>query len=560
MKRGANKQNEWVRLGKAWLKKELAVFRAPIIWLAVMAVVITALSVSFAYLVQFLIDGAVSQSKDAIIFYVILLVSLLIVRILLQTLKAYFSEQYRAKIIIGLRGRLFSHLLRADYAQLEGYHSGDLLNRITTDVEEVASDSVTLLPATVGMIAQAIGATAALFVLEPIFTAIFVACALVAGLAMALVRKKLKHLQKDISEADGESRAYMQESVASVVTMKAYSAEERAETRSKGFLNKYFSRWTARNRVRTGVSGAMALFGALGTMFAIVWCGVGIYNGSGALGGLFSVLMLIGQLERPVASFSAIMPLYYARAGAAERLSELDSLPCDGSEGECANGVAAISLNGVCFSYGETPVLVGADAELRVGERVCVTGESGSGKSTLFKLLLSIYQPQSGLITVTAEGGERPLSAADRGLFAYVPQGNYLFSGTIRENLSFFAPEGVCSDEEIARALQIACAQFAYDLPEGLDGKLRERGGGLSEGQIQRLAIARALLSNRPILLLDEATSALDGETEQALLRNLQHENITCITVTHRPAALATANKILHLKDGTFTVSTREEE
>ena len=184
-----------------------------------------------------------------------------------------------------------------------------------------------------------------------------------------------------------------------------------------------------------------------------------------------------------------------------------------------------------------------------------MTGASGSGKSTIFKLLLSIFQPTHGRILLNNINHQQELTAKDRGLFAYVPQGNFLFSGTIYENLTFFAKddEETVVTERIHDALKVACAEFVFELPQGLDTVLTEHGGGLSEGQLQRLALARALLSNRPILLLDEATSALDVDTECQLLSNLSAlEDKTCLIVTHRPKALEIADKILRIENGTL--------
>ena len=186
---------------------------------------------------------------------------------------------------------------------------------------------------------------------------------------------------------------------------------------------------------------------------------------------------------------------------------------------------------------------------IQKGEIVCLTGSSGSGKSTLFKLLLQVFKPTKGALVLSGNFGEIPLTAKQRGLFAYVPQGNFLFSGTIYENLSFFSDHQP-TQEEIERALTVACAEYVYDLPQGLDTVLAEGGEGLSEGQLQRLAVARAILSNRPILLLDEATSALDGETEKKLLENIRAlSDKTCLIVTHRPAALDIASRVLLMEN-----------
>ena len=251
------------------------------------------------------------------------------------------------------------------------------------------------------------------------------------------------------------------------------------------------------------------------------------------------------------------MPVYYARITSGERLAELDELATESPD--LIDGLAvydklqAIQLNDITFNYGREAVLTDASATLKKGEIICITGASGSGKSTLFRLLLKVFAFEKGEIFLKFLDKNEPLSEAHRALFAYVPQGNFLFSGTIYENLTFFADE---KDEErlkerVSKAIDVACAHFVYDLPNGLNTPLYERGAGLSEGQLQRLAVARALVSNRPILLLDEATSALDAETEQKLLANVKNmQNKTCIIVTHRPAALAIADCVYNVEKG----------
>ncbi len=551
------------RKGRTWLKSNLLPFRVQIVWLTVLAVFTTAFSVVFSFLVRYLVNGAAAGDKRQLIVFSVVLVALLFVRIVLQTLKNYMTERAAARMVAQLRGRLFAHTLRTEYASLEKYHSGDLLTRMTADVSEVSSASVTLLPATVGMIVQAVGAFVALVVIDALFTCIYVGCCALGGVIAALCRKRLKRYQKEISAADGESRSFIQESQASVMTVKAYSAETRTAEKSSVFLERYYNRRMARNVLRTGVNGLFALLGGLGMIFALVWCGVGILNGSNDYGSLFSVLLLLGQLQRPVGAISGVLPTYYAREAAAERLEEIDSLPEERAETAAEETVVALGGENVSFGY-ETEtkaVLKGANFEVPLGMRVCITGESGSGKSSLFKLLLSVYTPTYGTLYKVNDLDEKsPLTVADRRLFAYVPQGNFLFSGSIRENLSFFRGEDLPSDEELAAALKTACADFVLELPEGLETVLHERGSGLSEGQIQRLAVARALLSKRKILLLDEATSALDGGTEARLLQNLARENKTCFIVTHRPAALQDADYILHVSDGNVSLTASKKE
>jgi len=542
--------------GKSWLKREMRPYRWNILFLTIVGVFSTVLSLAFAYLVRYLINGAADGDKNRLLVFAAVLLGVILLRVTAHTLTGFLSEKYRAKITVGLRSRLFGRILRADYASIEKYHSGDLLNRLTSDVNEVAADTVSIMPAVASMIAQCIGAIVALLTIDPLFTAVFTCGGIVVGGISAIFRKKLKKYHKELTEADGKSRSFIQEGIASLLTIKAYGAEGYSSERSKEILDGYYQKRMKRNFVRSGVNGMFSLLGNAGTIFAVIWCSIRVLRGESDYGSIMSVVMLLGQLQHPFAAFSAVLPVCYARAASGERLSETDELPSEDGDRVALNDHATfqnVRLKDVSFSYGRDVVLDGASALLCAGETVCITGASGSGKSTLFKLILNVYQCNGGEISVCFKDGENEreeeISVAHRDLFAYVPQGNFLFSGTIRENLTFFSPN--CGKEEMERALQAACAEFVFELPEKLDTPLKERGGGLSEGQLQRLAIARAIISDRSVLLLDEATSALDSDTEKKVLENIAAmTNKTCLIVTHRPAALAIADRIWHVKAG----------
>ena len=604
--------------GRAWLKREMHPYRPFVLFMAFLTVAGTLLSLAFAYLTQYIVNNAVEGNARLLLVFSAVLLAVLLARIAVQTSVKYFLERARAKINAGLRGKLFARILRSDYAGLEKYHSGDLLNRLTTDVSAVASGTVSMLPALAGMAVQCVGAIAALLTLDALFTGIFVAGGLAVCALTVLVRRKMKKYHKELVEADGRSRSFIQESLSSAFTVKAYGAEDRATEKSDALLDIYFGKRMKKNRLDSCMNGLFSLFSNAGVIFALVWCGISILRGNMDYGSVLSIILLLGQLEYPFAMFSSILPVYYARAASAERLSELDDIPSEKilpappvpsppsvssspsvpssssvpsspsapplsptpplspspsahrynsfpvpssvlpfTENSLTSGLyeqtKGFRIKKLTFDYGRERLFSEADAEFAKGGVICITGESGSGKSTLFKLLMHIYAPLSGGIYAIAGDEEHLLTERERGLFAYVPQGNFLFSGTIRENLAFFSEEEneATLEERERRALKAACAEFVFGLPEGLDTPLRERGGGLSEGQLQRLAVARALLSERPILLLDEATSALDGETEKRLLENIRKEkNKTCLIVTHRPAALEIADVVLRVQGG----------
>ncbi len=543
--------------GKKWIKKEMRPYRGYVLFLTCLTVVSTGLSIVFAYMVQFLINSATDGNAQLLGIFSAVVLSVLLVRIATQTFIGHASEHLRAKITSELRTRTFGKILRSDYAKLQGYHSGELLNRLTSDIQEMSVATVGLLPAIVGMIVQCFGAIAALVTIDPLFTLLYVICGCVFGGITSVFRKQIKKRQKEVLEVDGKARAFMQEGVSSVMTIKAYGAEAKTEQKAQGICEIYYQKRMSRMRLRSLMNVVFSLLGNFGLIFAVVWCSVSVLNGNTNYGSILSVVLLLMQLQHPFAAFSSIVPVYYARLTSGERLNEIDSLPCEAIETEemetgLYDELKDISMENVAFTYGRDDVLKNANAAIGKGEIVCLTGASGSGKSTLFKLLLNVFTPNDGGLWLDdGKGNKKPLTAKERGLFAYVPQGKFLFSGTIYENLTFFTGEASDMEKRIEEAIKVACAEFVWELPQGLQTPLTEGGGGLSEGQMQRLAVARAILSNRPILLLDEATSALDGETEIRLLENVRNlKDKTCLIVTHRPAALAIADRILAVENG----------
>lgn len=551
------KEKSKLENGKKWIKKEMRPYRGYVFFLTCLTVISTGMSVIFAYMMQFLVNSATDGNARLLWIFSVTILGVLLVRIALQTFSGHASEHLRAKITSELRTRTFGKILRSDYAKIQGYHSGELLNRLTSDIEEMSIATVGLLPAIVGMIVQCFGAIVALVTIDPLFTLLYVICGCVFGGVTAFFRKQIKKRQKEVLEVDGKARAFMQEGVSSVMTIKAYGAETKTEQKAKGISELYYQKRMQRMRLRSLMNVLFSLLGNFGLIFAVVWCSVSVLNGNTNYGSILSVILLLMQLQHPFSAFSSIVPVYYARLTSGERLNEIQALPCETiAKGEVEESVYEelkdISFENVAFTYGRDDVLTSANATIGKGEIVCLTGASGSGKSTLFKLLLNVFTPNDGGLWLDdGKGNKKPLTAKERGLFAYVPQGKFLFSGTIYENLTFFTDLSGDIEKRIEEAIKVACAEFVWELPQGLQTPLTEGGGGLSEGQMQRLAVARAILSDRPILLLDEATSALDSETETRLLENVRKlKDKTCLIVTHRPAALEIADRILAVENG----------
>ena len=523
--------------------------------------------VLYAVLLRDLIDAAVAHSRDGMWRSAVYLVLLVLSQLLLRALSRFLRELSASSLENRFKKRLFSCLLRKDYASVTAVHSGEWMNRLTNDTAVVSKAMVNLLPNLAGMLVRLIGALAALLILEPKFAAILIPGGLLMMALTYSFRRVLKALHKRIQETDGSLRIFLQERLGSLLVVRSFGAEERSGELAEERMKAHRAARMRRNHVSNlcNVGFGLVIQGAY--LGAAIYCAIGLLNGTLSYGTLMAILQLVGQIQAPFSNISGLVPEYYGMIASAERLMEPEGFAEDGvsprSLGEIrrfyGEDFRALGLRDACFTY-QAPVRDEEDApmpvvleqlslEVQKGEFVAFTGHSGSGKSTALKLLMSLYPLDSGARYLKTGTGELPLDASWRGLFAYVPQGNQLLSGTIREIVAFGDRDGMGKEQELWRALRVACAEdFVSALDKGLDSPLGESGAGLSEGQMQRIAIARAVFSDRPVLLLDEATSSLDAETEKRVLENLRAmTDQTVLIVTHRPAALSICDKRIDL-------------
>ena len=533
---------------KVWLDKNVGKYRLSIVFLTVLTVLSTVCSVGFAYLTSYLINSATDKNNDGIILFSCIVLSLLVGRVILRAGISYWSEKCRATITTDIRKNLFKKILKSDYEEVSKFHSGELLTRITADSTEIAGTTVGFLPQAVGIVVQIIGALIALLDIDLYFTLILiVGGALIIGIS-AFLRKKTKWYYKEIMKADGKSRSFMQESVVSNLTIKSFGAEEKTAQKSNDILSVYKKRRVGRAKLNSFIGILYALVTNVGLVFAIIWCAFGITRGMD-YGAVLAIVLLMEQLQRPLTSVSAIMPAYYSRQASVERLCEIDDIKEENTKIEEVvdyDSIENLSVKNATFFYDKEKILDNFSIDFEKGKITCLYGVSGGGKSTLLKLLLGVYSLTQGEIGVQTSDGFKQIGVGQRGLFAYVPQGNFLFSGTVYENLTFFSDEkdSEVLKQKVEKAIEDSCSEFVYDLPNGIETVLNEQGGGLSEGQKQRLAVARALLTERPILLLDESTSALDEETEKRLMEKIkQMKDKTCIIISHRQAIIDFADK-----------------
>ena len=447
---------------------------------------------------------------------------------------------------------LVKSLLEKDYPYIKGYHSGELVNRVFSDMSVIKNGIMNILPNFVNIIVSFVGAAAILVAMDWHFVILMIIGGFLGLGLVLLFRRPMKQRHRRMQEAEGAVHASIQETLENIRLIKASVSEERAVTRASEHQEKL-----QKEQIRQGIfsfrmNDSMGLVFDLSWLFCMIWGCMNIFRGNLTYGSLAAMIQLIGRIEGPIANAVTIAGQVYGVIASSERLLELTDLP-DEEGGVKLTDFDRICLDDITFKYddGVEEVLQSINWTIKKGDFMALTGMSGGGKTSLFQLLLGIYKPTSGRLVFCSGEQEVPASRGTRGLFAYVPQGNTLFSGTLRENLTMFTDHA--TDEEVHKAAKAACIDHVVN-DIGLDATLGERGVGLSEGQAQRVAVARALLSKAPILLLDEATSALDEKTEAMLLQNISAmRDKTCIIVTHRKAALDICDYTLHIADGKMT-------
>ena len=522
-------------------------------------------SVGYAMLLREIVDAAVAGEREAFFGASALFAGLVALQIALRAVSRFFEEYARSTMENKFKGRLFEALLTREYGAVTQVNSGEWMNRLTSDTVVVADGLTQILPGVAGMAVKLAGALAAILFLKPEFIYILLPGGLILIFFTYGFRKVLKKLHKAIQEADGRLRVFLQERLGSLMVVRAFAQEEASARQAAGLMGSHRAARMRRNHFSNlcNIGFGAAMHGAY--VLGAVFCGYGILTGTMSYGSLMAILQLISQIQNPFANITGYLPKYYAMLASAERLMEAEhfardlgsqTVPEDERQAFYQQEFLGLGMRGVSYTYlppvsieGEAPampvVLEDFCLEIRKGEYVAFTGPSGCGKSTVLKLLMCLYPLDGGEYYALTRHGEHAFASKWRSLFAYVPQGNQLMSGTIREIIAFGEPQKMRQEEAMRRALQIACADsFVEELEQGLDTLLGERGTGISEGQMQRIAIARAIFSGRPILLLDEATSSLDEETEARLLQNLRAmTDQTVVIVTHRPAVLSICDK-----------------
>ena len=507
-------------------------------------------SLTFVWVCKKLIDAATSGNGGNVPLYIGVMIACMLMQILLSALEQRILNLSDILLKNKLRYRLFNSLMESRWNGKETFHTGDTLNRVMEDVRVVAESITKSVPAVLTAGIQFIAAFLFLFILEPGLAWAIPGIMLAMLIVSKAYVRRMRKLTKDIRTTEGSMQSLMQESLQHRLVIHTLErtpyvssnlAEHQEDLRGQVMDKTGYSIFT-RGFVQLGFSAGYAA--------AFLWGVFGIMNGTATFGMMTAFLQLVGQIQRPIMNLSRQLPPMINSITSAERLEEIESQPLEESGEPCNLGRrVGVRFNNVDYTYPDSSrkILDSCTHDFVPGSTTALIGETGAGKSTMMRIMLALLEPDKGEVLLYNEKEAVKASPQTRCNIVYVPQGNTLMSGTIRENLLLGDPSA--TEEQLKEVLYLAAADFVAELPDGLDTLCGERGSGLSEGQAQRIAIARALLRNGGILLLDEPTSALDTQTEETLIQRLTAhlEGRTMIIVTHREATAALCQNVLKI-------------
>ena len=507
-------------------------------------------SLLFVYICKTLIDIATGNSGRDLAGWSLAMVATMAAQTLFSLLRTRLAAQTDIRIKNNLRMQLFSRLICAYHGSRGERHSGDITNRLEEDVRVVSECLSNSLPALLSATVQFIAAFCFLMALNNTLAWSVVGIMPLAIILSKIFFRKLRRLTRDIRDTDSLVQSHLQENLHHATLIQTLEQEGRASSGLDRLQSGLYDSVMRRTRFTIVSRTVISLAFAAGYATAFLWGVNGLLAGAVTFGTMTAFLQLVGQIQRPVLELSSYIPSAIHAAASADRLMEIEGdESCAASEPVHLGSPAGIRMEHVSFAYpdGTRKVIDDFSHDFLPGSRTAIVGETGAGKSTLIRLILALLRPQSGSIVIYGPRSSSEVSAATRCNLTYVPQGNSLLSGTVRDNLLLGDPEA--DEAGMKEALRIAAADFVFQLPDGLDTPCSENGGGLSEGQAQRIAIARALLRRGSILLLDEFSSSLDPETEKRLMENLSSAlpGRTMIFITHRRKITEYCSDIIEL-------------
>ena len=556
----------------AWIYGYGKRYRSAVTWYIFLGVLGTGMSLMASVLSKNIVDVVTGFHTGALAPAAVFYVSMQLARIGINAWTGRISAKIEVKVDQEIRAEVYDKIMEADWQAMSQYHSGDLLNRMDNDVASVSSSVLGWLPDLVTRLVQFLGALGIILYYDPTLAGLALLSAPVTLVVSRTLMGRMRQYSRQVREVSSQVMMFHEESFQNIQVIKSFGLGGLYSRKLRQVQEDYRQVKLAYNKFSVAASALMSL---VGTAVSVACFGWGVYRLWGnyiTYGTMILFLQMAGSLSASFGALVKLVPSAISAATAAGRIMAVTELPREDRsqdkeawellEENRADGIR-VETRDLVFRYQDGDVVLdGANFYADPGEIVALVGPSGEGKTTMLRLLLGIVRPQAGYVAVTGQrtGQSLTASASTRPFFAYVPQGNTMFAGTVAENLWVMAQEA--GEEDLWRVLDLACAgEFVRKLPQGLDTKLKEGGGSLSSGQVQRLSIARALLADAPVLLLDEATSALDVATERKVLRNVLQAQAhkTVIVTTHRPSVLNICNRVYQIANRRICTLTQEE-
>lgn len=542
------------------LHKKLQTFSSGYKWsifrIIVFNIVNSLTSIGLAIVTKVLIDSAMEGKYNIAVYYGITLAFILLFEMLLMSYIAFFTVRVKESMRNSIQLKTLSELYAKKWMQLNKYKTGDLVSRLYSDVDSIVTALTNTIPMLIALMVQLFMAFGLLYSYDSLLALLTFLVTPVTILFGMVIGQKIKVVQKKIQEADALKHSIINEALQNIIILKSFNYVKNNVIRVKGLQNEHYKLVKRKNMISIK-SNLMLGFGyQLGFFGAVAFGAFRLAANAITVGTFTAFIQLVGQIQAPIQGLASSLPQFIASLSSVERINEIVDIEND-VQVEDINihqGVvpSTISINNISFAYTENqPIITDLNMIIRRGEKIAIVGPSGVGKTTLVHMLLSLIEPNSGEITIETDSGDRfPLGVNTRRFFSYVPQVNTLFSGSIYDN---FLLNHEVSEEALENALIASCCKsFIDELPNGLDTLMGERGIGLSQGQAQRITIARALLHETPFLVFDEATSALDLDTEHTLINNLKQYYPLCtlIAVTHRESIFDICDRVYRMKNG----------
>lgn len=537
-----------------WLMSVADGYQGSVVLCTVLGLVNISLGWCFVWVSKWAVDIASHVTEGNVIHVLLLLPLIMVLELASSAIQSWVSQVRNVKLDNRLKQRVFRHLIESEWRGIEKFHTGDVVNRIEGDVSSVVTFATDTVPGIFVLLFQLVGSFIMLMFLDSTLAWIILCISPIFLLLARIYMRRMHGIVRNVRESESGIQSQVQENLQYRAVIKTLEQTDGTLSRMSQIMDRLTAQ--VKNRAKVSILVRLCMSGGFGLGYFLTfgWGVIQIWQDVIGYGTMVAFLQLSGRVQRPIADLSKEVPVFVRSFTSAERIIELLSLPKEVNDPLpiISSDQIGIRMDDVSFRYEsdgqpQRMILEHFSYGFAPGTSVAILGETGAGKTTLIRLMLALIRPDYGSVTLYSGSVAQPLTAFSRRYFTYVPQGNTLLSGTIRSNLQLGRSDA--TEEEMLEALHLAAADFVTKLPKGLDTQCGERGGGLSEGQAQRIAIARAFLRKAPILLLDEATSALDPETEQLVLDRMHESNGNRLTIliTHRPAAADRCSQVLRL-------------